>query len=311
MLGVYKKVSVSEEFDTSEGALPFSLQHIAEKELGETPSRRKDAIQKLLQILSDEPEFNSKKDDAFLLRFLRVRKYNVDAAMQTIRNYYKIRTACGPIYCDFLPSKVPSAARKLCMVMPEKDVHGRPILFMNIGQWIPSELPFSEYQKAWTICLEHMASDPVTQVLGVALLLDYNGFSIDKMLSVSLGLLKKAWEYVQDCMPMRLKAIHVLNQSYTFDVLYTLVRPIMKTKLAERFQLYGESYDRLHEEIPSSVLPEEYGGQGPPLDYEAFWRRVDAEEELFAANNQFGYTRPTGEDDFPTDEEILEELTFM
>ncbi|KAH7945057.1 hypothetical protein HPB49_005645 [Dermacentor silvarum] len=277
MLGVYKKVSVSEEFDTSEGALPFSLQHIAEKELGETPSRRKDAIQKLLQILSDEPELNSRKDDEFLLRFLRVRKYNVDAAMQTIRNYYKIRTACGPIYSDFLPSKVPSAARTLCMVMPEKDVHGRPIVFMNIAQWIPSELPFSEYQKAWTICMEYIASDPVAQ----------------------------------DCMPMRLKAMHIVNQSYAFDMLYMLVRPVMKSKLIERFHLYGKSYDRLHEEIPSSVLPEEYGGQGPPLDYEAFWRRVDAEEELFAANNQFGYTRSTGDDNFPTDTEIFEELTFM
>ncbi|XP_037573176.1 alpha-tocopherol transfer protein-like [Dermacentor silvarum] len=311
MLGVYKKVSVSEEFDTSEGALPFSLQHIAEKELGETPSRRKDAIQKLLQILSDEPELNSRKDDEFLLRFLRVRKYNVDAAMQTIRNYYKIRTACGPIYSDFLPSKVPSAARTLCMVMPEKDVHGRPIVFMNIAQWIPSELPFSEYQKAWTICMEYIASDPVAQVLGVVLLLDFNEYTIDKILCVRIGLLKKAVEYLQDCMPMRLKAMHIVNQSYAFDMLYMLVRPVMKSKLIERFHLYGKSYDRLHEEIPSSVLPEEYGGQGPPLDYEAFWRRVDAEEELFAANNQFGYTRSTGDDNFPTDTEIFEELTFM
>ncbi|XP_065307313.1 alpha-tocopherol transfer protein-like isoform X2 [Dermacentor albipictus] len=274
MLGVYRKVSVNEEFDNSEGALPFSLQHIAEKELGETPSRRKGALQRLAQLVSDEPELNSRKDDDFLLRFLRVRKYNVDAAMQTIRNYYKIRTACGPVYCDFLPSKVPSAGRALFMVMPEKDVHGRPIVFVNIGQWIPSELSASEFQKAWTICMEHLASDPVTQVLGVVLLIDYNGFTIEKLLSVSIGLVKKALEYVQ-------------------------------------FHLYGENYDKLHEEISPSVLPKEYGGQGPPLDYEAFWKRVDAEEELFAANNQYGYTRPTGEDDFPTDEEVLEQLTFM
>ncbi|XP_065307312.1 alpha-tocopherol transfer protein-like isoform X1 [Dermacentor albipictus] len=311
MLGVYRKVSVNEEFDNSEGALPFSLQHIAEKELGETPSRRKGALQRLAQLVSDEPELNSRKDDDFLLRFLRVRKYNVDAAMQTIRNYYKIRTACGPVYCDFLPSKVPSAGRALFMVMPEKDVHGRPIVFVNIGQWIPSELSASEFQKAWTICMEHLASDPVTQVLGVVLLIDYNGFTIEKLLSVSIGLVKKALEYVQDCMPMRLKAIHILNQSYAFDVLYMIVRPVIKSKLAERFHLYGENYDKLHEEISPSVLPKEYGGQGPPLDYEAFWKRVDAEEELFAANNQYGYTRPTGEDDFPTDEEVLEQLTFM
>lgn len=54
MLGVYRKVSVNEEFDNSEGALPFSLQHIAEKELGETPSRRKGAVQRLAQIVSGD-----------------------------------------------------------------------------------------------------------------------------------------------------------------------------------------------------------------------------------------------------------------
>ncbi|KAH6930574.1 hypothetical protein HPB50_014740 [Hyalomma asiaticum] len=205
--------------------------------------------------------------------------------MQTIRNYYNIRTGCSPVFVDFSPTKVPPAARKLMAVMPEKDIYGRRIIALSVGDWISSELPYGEWQKALTICLEHLASDPVTQILGVVLLLDYNGFTIDKMLCVSVGLLKKCVQYVQDCMPMRLKAVHVLNQSHTFDVLM-IVRPLIKSKLSERVRLHGDNFEKLHEEVPPSALPEKYGGRGPPLDFEAFWRRLDAEEEVFAENNQ-------------------------
>ncbi|KAL1476066.1 hypothetical protein MTO96_036796 [Rhipicephalus appendiculatus] len=310
MLGVYRKLTVSEEFDDSDGSLPFNLQHIAEEELGETPSRRKHALRKLLRLVSDEPELNARIDSDFLLRFLRVRKFNVDAALQTIRNYYNIRTACGPVFLDFLPTKVSSAARELFTVMPEKDIHGRRILFINAGEWTP-EIPFPEFQKALMICLEHLASDPVTQTLGVVLLVDYNGFTIDKMLSVSVGLLKKVLEYFQDCMPMRLKAAHILNQSYTFDFLFVIVKPVIKKKLSERFNLHGDNYEKLHEEIPASALPEKYGGTGPPLDCKAFWRQLEAEDELFAAYNQYGYSRTTPDDNFQTETEMLQELTFL
>ncbi|KAL1476067.1 hypothetical protein MTO96_036797 [Rhipicephalus appendiculatus] len=117
MLGAYRKKSLDDTVDNSEGALPFALQRIAEEELGETPSRRKDALEKLSWLVS--------------------------------------------------------------------------------GEWIPSELPFPELHKAWAICADYVASDPVTQVLGVVLLFDFRGFTIDKLFSVNIGLVKKSLEYVQ------------------------------------------------------------------------------------------------------------------
>ncbi|XP_075749196.1 alpha-tocopherol transfer protein-like [Rhipicephalus microplus] len=246
----------------------------------------------------DEPELDAPIDSDFLLRFLRVRKFNVDAALQTIRKYYRVRTECGSVFLDFLPSKVSPEARALITVMPEKDVYGRRILYINVGEWTP-EMTFSEFQKALMICVEHLASDPVTQTLGVVLLLDYDGFTIDKMLGVSIGRLKKILEYFQDCAPMRLKAVHILNQSYTFDFIcgqFFLASLLSR----EKFKLHGENYQKLHEEISPSVLPEKYGGTGPPLDFEGFWRQLELDDKLFIANNQYGYSWTTAEDEFQT-----------
>ncbi|KAH6930569.1 hypothetical protein HPB50_014735 [Hyalomma asiaticum] len=54
MSGVYIKKHEDDVFDTSEGALPYKLQRIAEDELGETPARRQEALDKLAALLSEE-----------------------------------------------------------------------------------------------------------------------------------------------------------------------------------------------------------------------------------------------------------------
>ncbi|KAL3224614.1 hypothetical protein MRX96_026413 [Rhipicephalus microplus] len=248
-------------------------------------------------MLSDEPELDAPIESDFLLRFLRVRKFNVDAALQTIRKYYRVRTECGSVFLDFLPSKVSPAARALITVMPEKDVYGRCILYINVGEWTP-EMTFSEFQKALMICVEHLASDPVTQTLGVVLLLDYNGFTIDKMLGVSIGRLKEILEYFQGCIVNA--ALHLccsvrpvkypMGTIYAGGVLTLIASLLFLASLLsrEKFKLHGENYEKLHEKIPPSVLPEKYGGTVPPLDCERFWRQLELKDELFIANNQYG-----------------------
>ncbi|KAH7952474.1 hypothetical protein HPB52_023631 [Rhipicephalus sanguineus] len=140
MLGVYRKKSADDVFDTSEEALPFCLQRVAAEELGETPSKRKEALEILTKLVSEEPELNSRRDASFLLRFLRVRKYDVDAAFQSIRNYYRNRSASDSVYREFLPSKVPLEARRLCLVLPQRDVRGHPIIFCHVELHVPTEI---------------------------------------------------------------------------------------------------------------------------------------------------------------------------
>ncbi|XP_077561949.1 alpha-tocopherol transfer protein-like isoform X1 [Haemaphysalis longicornis] len=310
MSGVYTRKCADDVFDASEGALPFKLQRIAEDELGETPAVRHEAVGKLKQLLSAEADLKANDDVTFLLRFLRVRKYNVDLALQTIRNYYRNRAACESIYREFLPSKALPHTRRLLMVLPETDVHGRPVFLCKPGAWNPTEANFEEMQRGALLCLEHLAGNPAAQTLGMVLLLDYADFTADKVFYCNIGLLRSALEYIQDCMPMRMKAVHFVRQSYAFDIFFALIRPFVKAKLAGRFQFHGTNFERLHEEISPKVLPEEYGGQGTPLDFEAFWRRLGEQEQEFTASSHFGYS--TGkQDDLPEKAEDGDERTVL
>ncbi|XP_065307325.2 retinaldehyde-binding protein 1-like [Dermacentor albipictus] len=276
MQGTYtKRLANDDVYDTSEGSLPFHLQRIAEDDLGETPTRRKVSLEKLAKLISEEPELNARTDAEFLIRFLRVRKYNVEAAMQTIRNYYYNRSACDSIYREFLPSAVPPSARKLAMVLPGNDRRGRPVFLCNVGAFNPKELTHAVFQRACLMCLELMTSHPSAQTIGMVLIMDCKDFAVESALSLKPGLIQRGLEYVQDCMPSRLKAFHVVRQAHAFDILYSLMKPFLKSKLTRRFKFHGENFESLHEEIAPEELPAQFGGQAPPLDYDAFWSKMD------------------------------------
>nr|XP_054926474.1 clavesin-2-like [Dermacentor andersoni] len=360
MQGTYTKRSANDDvYDTSEGALPFHLQRIAEDDLGETPTRRKVSLEKLAKLISEEPELNARTDAEFLIRFLRVRKYNVEAAMQTIRNYYYNRSACDSIYREFLPSAVPPSARKLAMVLPAPPppppppleatyclchpAAGTGSMFLAVaarslpsssvnsvpssyeaGAFNPKELTQVVFQRACLMCLELMTSHPSAQTVGMVLIMDCKDFAVESALSLKPGLIQRGLEYVQDCMPSRLKAFHVVRQAHAFDILYTLMKPFLKSKLTRRvsfeyvfynlssskFKFHGENFESLHEEIAPEELPAQFGGQAPPLDYDAFWSKMDELEGSFEADNRYGYSKKNI-GDFATQEEVEESLGFL
>ncbi|KAH6930573.1 hypothetical protein HPB50_014739 [Hyalomma asiaticum] len=230
MSGIYTKKCVDDVWDSSEGALPFKLQRIAEEELGETSAKRREALERLSRLLE--------------------------------------------------------------------------------GIWVPEELSYAEFHRACLLCLEQMALNPSTQTSGIVLLVDYAEFTADKILSLNIGLVRKALGYVQEGMPMRLKAVHIVRQSYAFDMVFALFKPFIKAKMAERYRFHGENFEKLHEHIHPSALPEEYAGHRPPLDFEAYWKEVEEQEELLAHGNSFGYATEN-KDDMLADPEIPTELTTL
>ncbi|CAN7980939.1 unnamed protein product [Ixodes pacificus] len=275
----------------SDEDLPAELQRIAYEELGETDQGRADALARLNQLLDEDLELNAKRDNVFLLRYIRVRKYNIEAALATLKCYYKNRAAYPSIYDNFLPSNVKPASRCLYIVLPNPDVHGRRVLLIRSGAWIPSLATHSEAQQALHLVLEFLAADPSSQTVGISVLIDHEGLSMSKLLSVNIGLLKHCIEFVLKCVPFRLKAIHVVRQAFVYDIMMSIVRHLINRKYVKRIHLHGMNFEGLHKELPAETLPEEYGGCGPALDFDAFWSLVDEHEPSFVESNGYGYLK--------------------
>ncbi|KAG0429080.1 hypothetical protein HPB47_023987 [Ixodes persulcatus] len=275
----------------SDEDLTPELRRIAEEELGETDQSRVDALARLNQLLDEDPKLNARRDYSFLLSFIRVRKYNVAAALATVQAYYKNRAAYPSIYNNFLPSNAKHDARLMFMVLPHRDIHGRRVVLMKLGSWIPSLVSHCEAQQAYFLLLEYLSADPSSQTVGISVVMDFKGLSMTKLLSLNIGLFKQCVEFTLKCMPFRLKAIHAVNQSYLYDILMAIVRHLIGRKYAERIHLHGTNFEGLHKELPAGTLPEEYRGSGPALNFDAFWSLVDAQEPSFVENNGYGYLK--------------------
>ncbi|CAN7939227.1 unnamed protein product, partial [Ixodes hexagonus] len=240
-------------------------------------------------VPSEEPGLHSRRDDEFLLRFVRLRKYNVDAALKNVKGYYSIRKQCPPVFDNFVPSSASPAARKLVMVLPQRDTHGRPVLLLKAGAWDPQTCSYNDLVHAMSLVMEFLTMEPVAQTIGVSAIIDYGGFTVDKVLSLNIGLVKTSFKFFLDCVPSRTKAIHIVRQSYAFDMFYVLVRPFLSKKITDRIHFHGEYYEGLYDYMPIDVLPKEYGGLGPDIDFEEYWSCLDRAEQTFVENNRYGY----------------------
>ncbi|CAN7980945.1 unnamed protein product, partial [Ixodes pacificus] len=214
--------------------LPPELQLIAETELRETEDGKIESLDKLNQLLDEEPDLYSRRDDEFLLRFLRVRKYNVDTAQKKVKEYYKTRKNFPSVFENFVPSNVKLDVRNMMMVLPQQDIHGRPVVLLKAGAWNPQTTSYGEALQGLALIMEHVIADPLVQTKGVTCIHDFGGFTAEKVLSINFGLLKMSLRLFLDCVPARIKATHVVKESYTFDMAYAMVRPFISKKMADR-----------------------------------------------------------------------------
>lgn len=85
--------------------------------------------------LQEQPNLRTRLDDAFLLRFLRARKFDYDRALQLLLNYHAGRKAWPEVFQDLKPSTVKHVLDLgFLTVLPQPDPNGRYILCLRPGR---------------------------------------------------------------------------------------------------------------------------------------------------------------------------------
>lgn len=78
---------------------------------------------------------------------------------------------------------------------------------------------------------------------GYVFLFDMHGVTLGHLTRLSVNSIRKFLEYLQEAMPVRLKAIHVVNVVWFMDKIIALMRPFMKRELYE--MVSGSGFDFL------------------------------------------------------------------
>lgn len=121
----------------------------AREELQEKPEWRLRDVQALRDMVRKEhPHLSTNLDDAFLLRFLRARKFDYDRALQLLINYHSCRRSWPEVFSNLRPSALKDVlASGFLTVLPHTDPRGCHVLCIRPG--IAFDLRGTRVQSVW------------------------------------------------------------------------------------------------------------------------------------------------------------------
>uniref|UniRef100_A0A2K6P6Q4 Alpha tocopherol transfer protein like n=1 Tax=Rhinopithecus roxellana TaxID=61622 RepID=A0A2K6P6Q4_RHIRO len=111
----------------------------AREELQEKPEWRLRDVQALRDMVRKEyPNLSTSLDDAFLLRFLRARKFDYDRALQLLINYHSCRRSWPEVFNNLKPSALKDVlASGFLTVLPHTDPRGCHVVCIRPEKYPP------------------------------------------------------------------------------------------------------------------------------------------------------------------------------
>ncbi|NWR55432.1 CLVS1 protein, partial [Bucorvus abyssinicus] len=249
----------------------------ARLELNENPDILHQDIQQVRDMIITRPDIGFlRTDDAFILRFLRARKFHQTEAFRLLAQYFQYRQLNLDMFKNFKADD-PGIKRALTDgfpgVLENRDHCGRKILLLFAANWDQSRNSFIDILRAILLSLEVLIEDQELQINGFILIIDWSNFSFKQASKLTPSILKLAIEGLQDSFPARFGGVHFVNQPWYIHALYTLIKPFLKDKTRKRIFLHGNNLNSLHQLIHPECLPSEFGGTLPPYDM-GTWART-------------------------------------
>ncbi|XP_037505549.2 alpha-tocopherol transfer protein-like [Rhipicephalus sanguineus] len=232
-----------------------------------------------------EASLHVPSDEKFLLMFLRAKKYNVEEAFRVFQNYIRARRDVPEFFRDVTPASV--RLREIChenhlvMTSMEADALGRSIALMRLGAWDPTMCSFIDFIRGTMALTSSNFYEDAAQIRGVAAIVDLEGLGFHHFRQLTPALLIKIAHITQDCSPMRVKAVYVINYPSAFKALFEVVKPFLKHKLLTRIHFVGEDASELWKICPRGLVPAEFGGTRNEFDFDRQEESVLRKTRLF------------------------------
>lgn len=274
---------------------PFS-QEVAFRELRETPENKENGVKELRKLLQQEPDLVVPLDnDDWLIRFLRPTKFYPQSAFELIKRYYSFKVKHHEIYNDLVPSNEENIFKaNILSVFPNRDQLSRRILLLELGKkWNHKEVSLDEVFKGVVLFLEAAMLEPETQVNGAVVIFDMDGLSLQQAWQFSPPFAKRIVDWLQDSVPLRVKAIHIVNQPKIFNMVFALFKPFLKEKLRNRIYFHSTDRESLHKHIAPKCLPKEYDGtiDLPRVSGNQWYELLLKCDQEYLALNNYGYIK--------------------
>lgn len=96
-------------------------------------------------------------------------------------------------------------------------------------------------------------------------------------------------------MPYRADTVHIVNQSWAFDVMFNVFKPLLNEKMRSKLFFHGTNMESLHKHIDKENLPTKYGGYMDDYQYETWFEYMKSDSRVLSEMKQLGYAPNAGD----------------
>ncbi|GAB1870034.1 Alpha-tocopherol transfer protein [Camponotus japonicus] len=268
----------SQSYDSVTHNLTIEQKEYAAKVLNESDENRGKFIAEIKRWIQ-ESDLCARTDDFFILRFLRVCKFNLERTKAKIRNYQMQRAKIPEWYANRDPLQ-PRLQQLLdlgiCLPLRKLDNQGRMVL---LGRLVhnPNIFTLADALKAASLTLDVAIRDNVEASLyGFVIIVDLQYITLRHIGQIEIRTLKNLLHAWQGCYPVRIQLLNYVNTPGYAKLFMDITSYILSDKIKQRLRVYTrKTTPDCFMNMPANILPVEYGGtDGTIQELTEYWKRV-------------------------------------
>ncbi|PNF20048.1 hypothetical protein B7P43_G05276 [Cryptotermes secundus] len=240
---------------------------------------------------SEEKKLKVRKDDSFMLRYLRASDFRPKEAFEKMVKVYKFKAKHEKYFCSKSPSEYKELlSQNFITILEDRDETGRRLILAKLGDIDTNKTSVMECVRLNDLWMELAMDEEETQKNGIAIILDLGGLPMRlfKFLTPKVTIISALKEEMR---PWKKIDIHVVNTSSLLDKLVSIVYPLLGSGIKQHIHFHGQDWTSVHKFIPPEVLPEEYGGYKPQVDFPKMHKYLYDNEDKLMELFSLGYVK--------------------
>ncbi|KAL1379759.1 hypothetical protein pipiens_014669, partial [Culex pipiens pipiens] len=225
-------------YDVYESTLEPKYQERARLELNEESFRTEPAIARMREFIAKHPRIQRCRTDAiFLLRFLRYRKFNVEAACEVLE---RCLTALQ-VSPEFFTLDLENPMIERCMCVPlGQNSDGSMVFLIRVGSFDPATFEPEQVVRLNMLALETYVYDEVYQVTGITAVIDLHGMTLAHAGAITLPKLSVIIDSTHNYLGVRIQRIHLVRLPKIAATVVDLISKALSPKLQQRIKFIME-----------------------------------------------------------------------
>uniref|UniRef100_A0A1L8DAJ2 Putative alpha-tocopherol transfer protein n=1 Tax=Nyssomyia neivai TaxID=330878 RepID=A0A1L8DAJ2_9DIPT len=273
--------------------LSDELKECAEKELRETETIRKSSIEAIRHWIAQHPKIlMTRLDASFILRFLRLKKFSVTQAQETMERYLLLRKVRNGEMFENLDMNVPEIADLLdtgyIFAVPQRDHLGRRIIMHRPGVFDVQKHKNYHLLKVHALTYETLLEEEENQIRGFVYVVDAAKIGLQHLTLFTPQEAVRIAKNAERTVPMRHKRLIAFNINLSLKFAVDFGISLVSEKFKKRVVLCT-NLEKATRYIDNSLLPAEYGGEMPMAEMiKLFKKELEEKQSVILNNDKMG-----------------------